>query len=64
MESYEYVFLGNYVDKGFNSLETICLLMALKIKFPDHIRLLRGQHEDISINRFCGLGEECAVRLN
>jgi len=44
MESYEYVFLGNYVDKGFNSLETICLLMALKIKYPDHIRLLRGPH--------------------
>ena len=34
MESNEYVFLGNYVDKGFNSLETICLLMALKIKHP------------------------------
>ncbi len=44
METVEYVFLGNYVDKGFNSLETICLLMALKIKYPDHIQLLRGKH--------------------
>ena len=63
MEAFEYVFLGNYVDKSLNSLETICLLMALKIKFPDHIHLLRGQHEDITVNKICGLGEECAVRL-
>ena len=56
MEIVEYVFLGNYVDKGFNSLETICLLMALKIKYPDHIRLLRGKHEDASVNRICGFG--------
>jgi protein phosphatase len=63
MESNEYVFLGNYVDKGFNSLETICLLMALKLKFPEHLTLLRGKHEDAAINRICGLGEECALRL-
>ena len=63
MESNEYVFLGNYVDKGFNSLETICLLMALKIKFPEHIILLRGKHEDATLNRICGLGQECSIRL-
>lgn len=63
MEIVEYVFLGNYVDKGFNSLETICLLMALKIKYPDHIRLLRGKHEDATVNRICGFGEECSIRL-
>lgn len=64
MEAFEYIFLGNYVDKSFNSLETICLLMALKIKFPDHVHLLRGQHEDISVNKVGGLGEECSVRLS
>lgn len=63
METFEYIFLGNYVDKGFNSLETICLLMALKIKYPEHIHLLRGRHEDSAVNRVCGLGEECSVRL-
>jgi protein phosphatase len=63
MESNEYVFLGNYVDKGFNSLETVCLLMSLKIKYPEHITLLRGKHEDATINRICGLGEECSIRL-
>lgn len=63
MEAFEYIFLGNYVDKGANSLETICLLMALKIKYPDHIHLLRGRHEDSAVNRACGLGEECSSRL-
>lgn len=63
METFEYIFLGNYVDKGFNSLETICLLMALKIKYPEHIHLLRGRHEDLAVNKVCGLGEECSVRL-
>lgn len=59
METFGYVFLGNYVDKGFNSLETMCTLMALKIKYPEQIYLLRGKHEDINVNRICGLGEEC-----
>lgn len=57
------MFLGNYVDKGFHSLETVCLLMALKIKYPDHITLLRGKHEDSAINRACGFAEECTIRL-
>lgn len=37
--------------------------MALKIKYPEHIVLLRGKHEDSTINRICGLGEECSIRL-
>lgn len=63
IERFDYVFLGNYVDRGFNSLETICLLFALKVKYPEQIVLLRGQHEDASINKLCGFGEECALRI-
>eukprot|EP00826_Nyctotherus_ovalis_P053961 TRINITY_DN7045_c0_g1_i14.p1 TRINITY_DN7045_c0_g1~~TRINITY_DN7045_c0_g1_i14.p1 ORF type:complete len:544 (+),score=157.61 TRINITY_DN7045_c0_g1_i14:939-2570(+) len=64
IESYDYLFLGDYVDRGANSLETICLLMALKVKFPTQIHLLRGNHEDISTNQAFGFAEECEERLD
>eukprot|EP00825_Cyclidium_porcatum_P025700 TRINITY_DN2786_c0_g1_i1.p1 TRINITY_DN2786_c0_g1~~TRINITY_DN2786_c0_g1_i1.p1 ORF type:complete len:703 (+),score=70.10 TRINITY_DN2786_c0_g1_i1:335-2443(+) len=64
IERFDYLFLGNYVDRGFNSLETICLLLALKVKYPEQIMLLRGQHEDSSINKICGFGEECSLRIS
>jgi protein phosphatase len=63
IDQFDYVFLGNYVDRGAFNLETICLLMALKIKFPDQIHLLRGNHEDRKVNINYGLGEECKLRL-
>lgn len=63
IEAIDYLFLGNYVDRGTNSLEVICLLLALKIKFPDHIHLLRGSHEDRRININEGLFLECQNRL-
>lgn len=63
IDSYDYVFLGDYVDRGSHSLETICLLLALKVKYPTQLHLLRGNHEDISINNAFGFAEECAERL-
>ena len=49
---------------GNLSFGRICLLMALKVKYPEQIRLIRGNHEDILINSGFGFQEECEERLN
>ena len=59
---YNYLFLGNYVDFGMQGLEVICLLLCYKIKDPNRITLLRGNHELTDANRIYGFYNECMRR--
>lgn len=57
-----YLFLGDYVDRGKNSVETIIYLFCLKIKHPERITLIRGNHESRVTSREYGFHKECLAK--
>ena len=59
-----FLFLGDYVDRGKQSLETILLLLCYKLKFPENFFLLRGNHECANVTRVYGFYDECKRRCN
>eukprot|EP00930_Biecheleria_cincta_P082354 TRINITY_DN72106_c0_g1_i1.p1 TRINITY_DN72106_c0_g1~~TRINITY_DN72106_c0_g1_i1.p1 ORF type:complete len:373 (-),score=53.57 TRINITY_DN72106_c0_g1_i1:99-1217(-) len=57
-----YLFLGNYINRGYDSLSTICLAFLLKARFPHKVTLLRGSHETLRLTQVYNFYDECLTR--
>lgn len=63
-ENFYMIFLGDYVDRGLYGIEIVYLILSLKLKNPKHVFLIRGNHEDLAMNRKYGFAYELNQRFN
>ena len=59
-----FLFLGDYVDRGKQSIEVICLLLALKLRYPKNVYMLRGNHECVEMAEMFGFAAECKKKVS
>lgn len=63
IEGVDYLFLGNFTNRGAFSIEVLCLLIALKVKYKEKFHILRGSLEDMEMSKYYGLAEECKEKF-
>lgn len=63
-DTIHFLFLGDYSDRGWNSIEVFVTLMRLKIANPQRVLIVRGNHEDVDINMQYGLADEILKKFS